>query len=70
MVIFAGPSVKRSSNSQALEAMMASGSIMTRAGWDTLGGPTCNVACSRSAPVTATPASAYPASRPRHAGRG
>jgi hypothetical protein len=32
--------VKRSSNSQMLKMMLASGLMMTRSGWDTLKGPT------------------------------
>ena len=40
VAIFAGLSVKRSSNSQMLKMMLASGLMMTRSGWDTLKGPT------------------------------
>ena len=51
-VIFAGLSVKRSSNSQMLKTMLASGLMMTRSGWDTLNGLTCRADCSSSVPVT------------------
>ena len=40
-MIFAGLSVKRSSNSQTLKTMLANGSVITRNGCDTLSGPTC-----------------------------
>ena len=61
--IFAGLSVKRSSNSQMLKMMAASGLMMTRSGWDTLNGPTWRADCSSSVPVMRrrqgrTPASA------------
>ena len=62
-VIFAGLSVKRSSDSQMLKMMAASGLMMTSSGWDTLNGPTCRAACSSSVPVAAAAARAYTGQR-------
>jgi len=58
MAIFAGLSVKRSSNTQMLKMMLARGLMMTRSGWDTLKGPTWRADCSSSVPVMAAAARA------------
>jgi hypothetical protein len=56
--IFGGLAVKCSSNTQTLRPMLASGLMTTRTGSDTLSGPTCRAACSRSVPAAAAAARA------------
>ena len=59
----AASGLKRSPNSHTLSPMLRIGSTITKNGWETRSGPTCNATCCRKVPATPPTTSAYTGQR-------